>query len=130
LVYGLILLMDWQLVRYFLTQTGAPAIVWLIVIAIITVLLLTSLQYIQQSLWARQYYYASLRAVNSNELLYMEKPKPASLWPLGIMAAGVITITFAYFLITSLYASQLRGYLANLHSVVPSEIRLVVPLKK
>lgn len=95
-----------------------------------TVLLLATAQYIQQNLWARQYYYIASHSPMRKELLYMEREKPAKVWPLFVALALAGTLLLTYTTIISLYGSQLRGQLANLHAAIPDEIRLVIPVQK
>jgi hypothetical protein len=66
---------------------------------------------------------------NRNQLLYMEREKPASSWPLyvAVLLAGVFV--GSYFLLFNLYGSRIRGEMANIHAMIPEEIKLVVPLK-
>lgn len=130
LCYSIILSMSWYATSFFISQAGAPAIIILVLIAFITVILLTTLQYIQQSLWARQYYYASLSSDSSSELLYMEPTKPDSIWPIYVAIGVLLVFMIAYFWATAIYASRLRGVLANIHANIPDEINIVVPIRK
>ena len=125
----LILAMSWFVTDYFIAQQGSPVIAILVVIAITTVVLLTNLTYVQQNLWARHYYFVASLSKNRNQLLYMEREKPASSWPLyvAVLLAGVFV--GSYFLLINLYGSRIRGEMANIHAMIPEEIKLVVPLK-
>ena len=125
----LILAMSWFVTDYFIAQQGSPVIAILVVIAITTVVLLTNLTYVQQNLWARHYYFVASLSRNRNQLLYMEREKPASSWPLyvAVLLAGVFV--GSYFLLINLYGSRIRGEMANIHAMIPEEIKLVVPLK-
>ena len=125
----LILAMSWFVTDYFIAQQGSPVIAILVVIAISTVILLTNLTYVQQNLWARHYYFVASLSKNRNQLLYMEREKPASSWPLyvAVLLAGVFV--GSYFLLINLYGSRIRGEMANIHAMIPEEIKLVVPLK-
>ena len=125
----LILAMSWFVTDYFIAQQGSPVIAILVVIAITTVILLTNLTYVQQNLWARHYYFVASLSKNRNQLLYMEREKPASSWPLyvAVLLAGVFV--GSYFLLINLYGSRIRGEMANIHAMIPEEIKLVVPLK-
>lgn len=130
LCYGTILSMSWYATSFFISQNGAPAVVILILIAFSTVVLLTTLQYVQQSLWARQYYYSSLNSDSSSDLLYMELTKPDSIWPMAVVIGVLSVFMIAYFWATAVYASRLRGVLANIHANIPDEINIVVPIRK
>lgn len=130
LSYSIIFSMSWFVTNYFVTQAGAPAVVILILIAFTTVILLTSLQYVQQSIWARQYYYSSLNSRDSGELLYMEPSKPDSTWPIFVVLAISAVLMIIYFVGVSLYSARLKGFLANLHASIPDEVNIVVPIKK
>jgi hypothetical protein len=130
LCYGIILSMSWYATSFFISQTGAPAIVILILIAFVTVVLLTTLQYVQQSLWARQYYYSSLNSDSSSDLLYMEPSKPDSIWPMVVVVGILSVFMIVYFWATAVYASRLRGVLANIHAGIPDEINIVIPIRK
>jgi hypothetical protein len=125
----LILAMSWFVTDYFIAQQGSPVIAILVLIAITTVVLLTNLTYVQQNLWARHYYFVASLSKNRNQLLYMEREKPASSWPLyvAVLLAGVFV--GSYFLLINLYGSRIRGEMANIHAMIPEEIKLVVPLK-
>jgi len=128
--YGIIFSMSWFVTNYFVTQADAPAVVILIIIAFTTIILLTSLQYVQQSIWARQYYYSSLNSRDSGELLYMEPSKPDSIWPIFVVISISSVLMIVYFFAVSLYSSRLKGFLANLHASIPDEVNIVVPIKK
>lgn len=130
LCYGVILSMSWFATNYFIHQTVSPTIIILILIAITTILLLTFLQYIQQSLWARQYYYASTKSSKSNELLYMEPSKPDSIWPIFVVVGLLTLLMVAYFVLINQYTARLQGVLANIHASIPDEINIVIPIKK
>lgn len=130
LCYGAIFSMSWFVTNYFVDQDAAPAIIILVIIAVITIALLTTLQYVQQSIWARQYYYSALSAKDKGELLYMEPTRPDSIWPIFVVIAISTVFMLGYFVIASQYASRLKGFLANIHASIPDEINLVVPIKK
>lgn len=130
LCYIVIFSMSWYVTNYFVSQAGAPAILILILIAFTTIILLTTLQYIQQSLWAKQYYYSSLNSSDKGELLYMEPTKPDSVWPIFVVLAVAAVLMLVYFVIANLYAARLKGFLANIHASIPDEINVVVPIKK
>ena len=125
----LIIAMSWLVTDYFIRQKGSPVIAILIVIAIATVFLLTVVQYVQQNIWARQYYFLASISKSRNQLLYMEREKPSSTWPIYVVILLASALVGVYFLLINLYASRLRGELANIHSMIPEEIKLVVPLK-
>ncbi len=130
LCYGAIFSMSWFVTNYFVDQAAAPAILILVIIAVITISLLTSLQYIQQSIWARQYYYSALNSKDKGELLYMEPTRPESIWPILVVISIAAIFMLGYFVIASQYASRLKGFLANIHASIPDEINIVVPIKK
>lgn len=130
LCYSAIFSMSWFVTNYFVSQAGAPAIFILILIAFTTIILLTTLQYIQQSLWAKQYYFSSLNSPDKGELLYMEPTKPDSTWPIFVVVAIATVLMIVYFVIASLYAARLKGFLANIHASIPDEINVVVPIRK
>ena len=125
----LILAMSWFVTDYFIAQQGSPVIAILVVIAITTVVLLTNLTYVQQNLWARHYYFVASLSKNRNQLLYMEREKPASSWPLYVAVLLASVFVGSYFLLINLYGSRIRGEMANIHAMIPEEIKLVVPLK-
>lgn len=125
----LILAISWLVTDYFITQQGSPVIAILVAIAISTVILLTNLTYVQQNLWARHYYFVASLSKNRNQLLYMEREKPASSWPLYVAVLLVGVFVGSYFLLVNIYGSRIRGEMANIHSMIPEEIKLVVPLK-
>ncbi len=65
-----------------------------------------------------------------NELLYMEREKPAKVWPLFVALALAGVLLLMYTIVITRFGSQLRGQLANLHAAIPDEIHLVIPVKK
>jgi len=127
-VIGIIISMSWFVTDYFIRQKGSPVIAILIAIAIVAVVLLTNLQYVLQNLWARQYYFLASSSKRRNQLLYMEREKPATIWPVYVALLLAFALVAGYFLMTSIYASRIRGEMANIHSMIPEEIKLVVPL--
>lgn len=128
--YCSILLIDWQMTEYFVHNTGSPTILVLVGITILTVVVLTTMQYYQQNIWARQYYFVASQAPNKDTLLYMEKEKPASLVPLYIAIALGLIVVVIYMIVVSWQAANIRGFLANWHATVPQQINFTLPVKK
>ena len=128
--YFSIIFIDWQVTEFFISYNGAPVVLVIIGVAIYTVLVLTTIQYFQQNLWARQYYFVASQATNSDVLLYMEREKPASLKPLYIIIASAVIIVMFYIILVTWQAPQIRGYLANLHAEVPAQIHFTLPVNK
>lgn len=130
LCYGAIFAMAWFATNAFVSQSGPPAIFVLILISSSTIIILTTLQYIQQNLWARQYYYSSFSSPDKNELLYMEPTRPDSIWPIYVVIALATILMILYFVVAIVYTSRLKGFLANIHAAIPSEVNIVVPVQK
>lgn len=128
--YSSILLIDWQITDFFITHVNSPTILVLIVVAIFTVVILTTMQYYQQNTWARQYYFVASKATNNQELLYMEREKPASLWPLFVAIGFAGFMVGLYAIIVIWQSAQIKGVLANFHAEVPSQINFTLPVKE
>ncbi len=128
--YSTILFIDWQITDFFITHVNSPTILVLIVVAILTVVILTTMQYYQQNTWARQYYFVASKATNNQELLYMEREKPASLWPLFVAIGFAGFMVGLYSIIVIWQSGQIKGVLANFHAEVPSQINFTLPVKE
>nr|MBA3679531.1 hypothetical protein [Candidatus Saccharibacteria bacterium] len=130
MVYGLILLTGWQITNYFVSRSQAPVIGLLIIEAVMTVTLLTLLQYFQQNMWARHYYFIANQSNDRADLLYSQREKPESLWPFTMVIAIAGSILLLYAVLVIFSASRMRGYLANIHALLPDSVQFVVPIKK
>jgi len=129
-VYGSIVLAGWQITNYFVAQSQAP-VIWLLILEVVmTVILLTLLQYFQQNMWARHYYFIANQSSDRADLLYSQREKPESLWPFAIAIAVAGSILLIYTVLVIFSASRMRGYLANIHASIPDTIQFVVPIKK
>lgn len=129
-IYFAIIYMAWQLTSYFIGLRTAPAIGLLVAEAIISIVLLTALQYFQQNIWSRQYYYIATRSSDRRKLLYMEHTGKESLWPLWIAISLACILLGLYASIVVFSASRMRGFLANIHATIPDNVQLSVPIKK
>ncbi len=128
--YFSILLIDWQMTEYFVRNTGSPTILVLVGVTVLTVAMLTTMQYYQQNIWARQYYFVASQSPNKDSLLYMEKEKPASLAPLYIAVTLGTIVVIIYIILVSWQAANIRGFLANWHAEIPQQINFTLPVKK
>ncbi len=129
LAYGTIIFGNYYLVDFLIRQNSLP-ILPLIASSIATIIILTTLQYLQQNVWARQYFFAASKSSRPKELLYMNQTKKESIWPLIIVIAFCISATALFVLITWFFAPQIRGFMANWHAQVPTELKLSVPIRK
>lgn len=130
LCYASIIFVDIQLVRSFLHQSNTPTFILLVLTAVMSIIFLTALQYIQQSLWAHQYYFTAQHSLHTKELLYHQIEKHISLWPLIMILVSLVVFFLIYIMIVVIFSAQINGMLANLHALIPSEIKLVVPLQR
>lgn len=125
--YGIILFVDVQLVQSFLRQSTTPAFILLILTSILSIIVLTGLQYIQQNLWAHQYYYTAQLRPNKQELLYHHPQYKESLWSFIAILIVILAICVIYFIGVLLFDAQIKGFLANIHAMIPTQIKLVIP---
>ncbi len=127
--YIIIFTLDWCAISYFIEQKHTPSYIILLLITSLTVILITNTQYLQQNLWARLYYFLSSASPDKNDLLYMEREKPASIWPLAVAIITSTVVIIIYYLLASYFGPSIRGRLANWHADIPTEIQFAVPIK-